>query len=206
MSGRLNNAHRIHGLTRAEALHFLLHSKNGQALAAKRSESLDELADLLCSASERVVAKRRAALRAEQAKREGNMDTATILKNIKTMGEHEFTRIITVFAKKQYPELTPERAFSKVFTGDNAVSQAIRTLHGVAKSAPLRKTDETWDADADEREDDEADPLQLLEQLADALRRKRPELSKAHAFTAIYTDPQYAPLAKRERARYRPRA
>ena len=54
------------------------------------------------------------------------MDRMT--KNVTAMGEAEYTRIVTDYAKRLHPELSRERAFNKVFTADDDAGQAIRKM------------------------------------------------------------------------------
>jgi hypothetical protein len=44
-----------------------------------------------------------------------------------------------------------------------------------------------------------------LNELAAEARRCNPRLTKAQAFTKVYTDPANASIAQRERAQHRPR-
>ena len=186
-SGR--RLHHIENLTREEAKHLLAHDPHGRAFARERGEPLDVLADHLVEASLRPT-----------EKREATMDSTTrMLKNVRSMGEHEYTRIVGDYAKRLYPELTRERAFVKVFTSDDAEGRAIRHFWQISKQAPL--DDEPVD-DADEEDED---ALAELETLAAEVRRRCPTLTKAQAFTKAYTDPANAKLAARERAQHRPK-
>ena len=189
-SGR--RLHHISGLTREEALHWLAHDPHGRSFARERGEPLDVLADHLVEASQRPTEKRE----------EPKMDSTTrMLKNVRSMGEHEFTRIVGDYAKRLYPELTRERAFVKVFTAPDAEGQAIRHFWQISKQAPLDD-----DEAEDEAEGVEDDALEELKELARQLRVRCPQLTKAQAFTKIYTDPENAKLAQRERRANRPRA
>jgi hypothetical protein len=130
-----------------------------------------------------------------------------ILKNISTMGEAAYAAAVQKYADSvKRPGETSAMAFSRIFCGTDAESIAIRKFWQVAKQGGgdgALSASEYDDADAelqDDAEDDRDSALRLLEQLADKLRSRNPSLSKAAAFTAIYCDPQYAPLAKRERA------
>jgi hypothetical protein len=74
----------------------------------------------------------------------------------------------------------------------------VRTRSRGVASGPLDE-DETNEADAEITGDANDDAMALLERLAAALGVRNPGMTKAAAFTAIYTDPAHAPLAKRER-------
>jgi hypothetical protein len=97
----------IPDLTRAEALHWLSHDRNGRSLARERGEPLDVLADLIVEASKNRAATKR--------KSSDMTSTATLLKTLRSMTESEFTMVITKAAKQQHPELPPARAFAAVF-------------------------------------------------------------------------------------------
>ena len=122
--GSGSRLHRIEGLSREEALHWLAHDRHGRAFARERGEPLDMLADHLVEASMRPTNKQEAP----------TMDSSTrIEKNLRAMGEAAYTKIVTDYAKKQFPELTREQAFSKVFTAEDAEGQAIRRCWQLAK-------------------------------------------------------------------------
>jgi hypothetical protein len=146
---------------------------------------------------------------------------------IRSLGEHGFTRVIQKYADTvRLPNETSAQAFNRVFTSDDAEGQAIRKCWQIAKGTVVADSSERQyglgdsigvesgplDPDeydgADERitDDANADAMALLERLADKLRQRNPGMSKAQSFTRVYTDPQYAHLAKRERAQNRPRA
>ena len=125
-------------------------------------------------------------------------NTTRMLKNVRAMGEAEYTKIVSDYAKRLYPDLSREQAFTKVFTADDAESAAIRKFWLIAKQGA--SDDETTD---DEHEGESA--LDELNELAAEERRRNPKLSKAQSFTKVFTDPANARLAQRERAQNRPR-
>jgi hypothetical protein len=116
------------------------------------------------------------------------------------------TKVLVPYARNKFPTLHPGNAIAKVLAEEPPVAAAYSAVHSAYHPAYAVAKAAVADDDEADDEGDGTDPLRLIERLAAALRQKRPELSKAAAFAAIYTDPQYAPLAKRERARYRPRA
>ncbi len=202
---RLRAHHELRDI--ADAKHAILHTPDGRALLRDTGADIDELAAHLLEASEA------ARVRNATNKREDNMntDTAVILKNIRNMGEAEYVKIVTKYAKLRHPELTPERAFAKIFLENSEEGRALRTLHGVAKGSPLSKDDGCYDGgplDDDgyyDGKDDEYDapvaddPMELLNRLAAALRSANPSWSQEKAFTKAYE--QNPDLARRERKR-----
>jgi hypothetical protein len=187
-SGR--RPHHISGLSREEAKHFLLHDPHGRALQRDFPNiPFDELADHLCEAS----------LRPSEKREAPEMDkTERMLKNVRSMGESEYVRLVTDYARKQYPTLTKEQAFCKVFEASDSEGQATGTSGKIAQQG----VDD--DEAANEAEDVENDALDELETLAAEERRRNPKLSKAQAFTKAYSDnPE---LAAKERRQNRPRA
>ena len=137
-------------------------------------------------------------------RKEPNMDRMT--KNVKAMGEAEYVRIVTDFAKRLHPELSRERAFSKVFLADDDAGQAIRKMWQVSKGSgdrPLNAVDEPDEPDEDD--EDDTDALAELEELARQERmRANGMLTKEAAFVKVYqANPK---LAAKERRQNRPRA
>jgi hypothetical protein len=124
--------------------------------------------------------------------------TQRILKNVSEMSEAQYTRIVTDYARKQYPTLTKERAFCKVFEDPSAEGVAIRRAWRISKG-----DEHVNPLGGGEVEDDEADeagdPLDKLERLAAEERRRNPKLSKAQSFARVYVDPANVALAKAER-------
>jgi hypothetical protein len=184
--------HRIENLTREEAKHFLLHDRHGRALLRDAGGDIDELADHIVEASMRPTEKREVS----------NMDSTTrIEKNLRAMGEAAFTKIVTDYARKQFPTLTREQAFSKVFTAEDAEGQAIRRCWQLSKQGILDE-----DSAADAAGEVEDDAMDQLEELAADERKRNPKLTKAQAFAKAYTDPANAGIAAKERQQNRPRA
>jgi hypothetical protein len=183
--GSGSRLHHISGLTREEALHWLAHDKHGRAFARERGEPLDVLADHLVEASMRPTNKHEAP----------KMD---INKTLREVGEAGFTKMIERYAKTVYPELSTPRAFAKVFEEDSAEGRAIRRCWQTSKQGAT--------AEPSNEDEDGDDALDELEQLAAEERKRNPGMSKAVAFSKVYTDPANASLASRERKQNRPRA
>jgi hypothetical protein len=177
-------------LDHATALHWVLHSAAGAAVLNRVNLSADETADLLVRAA--------SMHRAEKRNEVTKMDSTTrILKNVSSMGELEYTRIISDYAKTVYPSLSRERAFAKVFEDPDSIG--IRRLWQVAKGQVVA------DEPNDDDEADDTDALDELNKLAEQERR-RSGTSKAVAFSKVYCDPANVELVKRERRANRPRA
>ena len=123
-------------------------------------------------------------------------------KTLRSVGEAGFTKMVEKYAKTVHPTLTREQAFTKVFTSDDDEGRAIRRAWQIAKGQgiPAGALDEPSEDD-----DEEGDALDELNELAAEERRRNPGMSKAVAFSKIYTDPANAKLAQRERRQNRPR-
>jgi hypothetical protein len=187
---------RCRGCTPKEAAIWLRDTPEGR-LWARQREGTKSMAQLV---HEAVEASRLAADEANKhsgaTTKEAPMSTATVLKNIKAMGEHGVTKLIQKYADSvKLPGETSAQAFTRVFTADTDEAKALRYVHAVSKDADYpRDPDFEDDRDAD----DEA-ALDELERLAEAERRKNPKLSKAQSFTKVFTDPANSRLAQRER-------
>jgi hypothetical protein len=181
------------GLDHKTALHWVLHHRHGAALPDRLGLPPDEVADLLV----------RAAAMHPTNKQDTNMsDTQSFTKAVADLGEHGYTKIIQKYASaNRLPSETASQAFTRIFTEDSAQGAAIRKFWQVSKQGPLDD-----DEAEDEAEGVEDDALEELKELARQLRVRCPQLTKAQAFTKIYTDPENAKLAARERRANRPRA
>ena len=122
-------------------------------------------------------------------------------KTLRAVGEHGFVKMVERYGKTVHPELSAAAAFTKVFTADDEAGAAIRRAWLVSKQGAPLDDDEA----AEEAEGVEDDALEELEELARDERRRNPKLTKAQAFTKVFTDPANAKLAQRERAQNRPR-
>lgn len=174
-------------LDQQTALHWVLHHRHGAALRDRLNLPPDEVADLLVHA-----AKMHSTNKREEAP---NMDR--IEKDLRSMGEAAYTKIVTDFAKKQFPELSREQAFSKVFCAEDAEGQAIRRCWQIAKQG---------DADEVAAAEDDENALDELNALAEQERKRNPGMTKAQSFAKVYTDPANSELARAERQQNRPRA
>jgi hypothetical protein len=218
--------------TEREAAVWLTRTAEGRQWANQHrgSKSMRQLVFEACEASRLAAAAVNAAAARDQAtdkRKEAPMSsTTTILKSARALGEHGVTALIQKHADSvRLPNETSAQAFVRVFTADDATGKALRYVHSVAKGVVTADSPDglgrsegvrsgalsasAYDAsDAeleDSAEDDRDSALALLEQLADKLRAKRPELSKAAAFSKVYCDPANVALAARERAQSRRR-
>jgi hypothetical protein len=180
---------------RARTVRWL--KEKGGALLDRLDMSVEDAADLVmqCALSGT----------SEKRQHEASMDsTSNILKNLRDMGEASFTRVIQKHADSvKLPGETSAMAFNRVFTSPDAQGRAIRNAWLISKGTVAADDgDGVADAvaDDDDREDGGPSSLELLQRLADKLRAQHPEWSREKCFTAVYTDPQFAHLAKRERA------
>jgi hypothetical protein len=57
------------------------------------------------------------------------------------ISEHEFTQLVTEFAKRENPELTDAQAFSKVFSAPTEDGEIIRAAFEVIKAAQVASLD-----------------------------------------------------------------
>jgi DNA polymerase sigma len=144
--------------------------------------------------------RRRATSKREET---NNMDRMT--KNVRSMGEHAYTKIVQKYASSvRLPNETPSMAFSRIFCEDSDEGRAIRKLWLLSKGDdnphdPLNEPD-----DEDERDDDDSDALDALNALGEQERRRNPKLTKQQAFAKAYAD--NPALAAKERRQNRPRA
>ena len=183
--------HRTDGnLDKATALHWLLHNA-ARSCGAEPPQPCRPTKSPICWCE-------RAAMHPTEKRKEApEMDkTERMLKNVRSMGEHEYTRIVGDYAKRLYPELTRERAFVKVFTSDDAEGRAIRHFWQISKQAPL---------DADEAEGEaegvEDDALEELKELAAARAASLPD---AHEASCVYESLHRSGEREARAARARP--
>ena len=95
--------------------------------------------------------------------------------------------------RKLHPELTEAQAFAKVYTDPANIDlrRAEREKNGF-----IKYVDESEDAPI---EISKSEAMAALNVKAAELRKVRPELTEAQAFTKVYTDPANIKLAKAER-------
>ena len=203
---------------RAGALRWLLHHRNGRALAAahKREKGfpMQNRADEL----EAVV--KRAGSFQKLCKRVVAGDHGDIT-------ERELTLLATGYAMHRHPDLAAEQAFARRYSDARSSDEAAAfwdACNVIKGLEPARTEPEVTDGRGATAVND---PIQVLHQLrelsreqhdrtrvvdgkeesafdeitekARALRKRQPELTEEQAFARIYESPQYRALAKRER-------
>jgi hypothetical protein len=169
---------------RASALHWLLHPRNGVAMARthKKEEPMDRIAELT-----------------DIMKRNG---LQSLCKHLVETGAHgisesEFTAAVTAHAKAQHAELTEAGAFSKVFTANTEEGTLVRKAHAVVKAAaPYFDPQVQVVGGANAFNVD--DPSEALAALHRIGRERWPEASEAIRFTrAFEANPELAAKAHR---------
>ena len=98
--------------------------------------------------------------------------------------------------KNKHPALHVGNAIARVLAEETPIAKAYSVVHAFYKAEPVADDE---DDEEDERDGDDTDALAELEQLAEQERRRENGMSKAQAFTKIYTDPSNAALVRRER-------
>jgi hypothetical protein len=194
---------------RAAALDHLLHSARGAALLRR----LHKQEDTSMSDNWTSIAK--------------DHGIVAVAKFIVEDGAHvpsegEFTALVTEFAKKAHPSLTPDQAFSRVFSADTPEAALLRQACAACKAWPAPiSISPTMVGGSDAfptvtrrpgssagRKTDPADGLgtayEQLTRLAESQRRAGESASQA--FARIYADPANRHLADAERAESRPSA
>jgi hypothetical protein len=182
---------------RAAALRYLLRTKSGAAVLQRLGPHLRK--------------------RVEPAREEKPMPTAkersdaAVKRALGHISEHQYTSIVTEYAKQKYPDLPAATAFAKVFEAKDDEGAAIRAARQQIKqrqyATECRKrlgdklpfqvsTDplstDTLDADT---------ALEQINELARRLNREAPYMSFQQAWAKVYGDnPE---LAQRERSERR---
>jgi hypothetical protein len=106
------------------------------------------------------------------------------------ISEHELTDAITSHAKAAYPDLSPEQAFSKVYTASTPDGLLLRKACAIAKAASWTNAAPVFDpqiqvvggADAQ----DVNDATAAMEALHEIGRLRWPEASEAQQFTRAF--------------------
>jgi len=134
-----------------------------------------------------------------------------------SLGEHEFTQLLTEHAKREHPDMTPEQAFEKVFSADDESGKLLRQAHALTKAwpAPLSISPVQTPAgpsrragsspprqDGTDRDLGDASAYAQLQALAESQRRAGE--TAAQAFARIYAEPANRHLVDAERAQNRP--
>jgi hypothetical protein len=174
---------------RQSALFRLMHTARGAELMRRLSKQRKEQTTMTYNRSEELMS---------IAKQYGPVAVAKhIIDNGASISEHEFTAMVDAYAKSK------GTTFVKLYTANDDDGLAIRRATQILKGFPVA----TQVGGAAARDvDDPKDALRQLEELAEKLRAQFPELSKAQAFSKVYTDPKNAALVRAEREANRPRS
>jgi hypothetical protein len=199
----------------AAALHYLMHTPHGAGVlrrafphGAGSTADIEHLARLIARAW-------RARPRDDAAGRDdviGEEDTPkgaatmdpAVVKIAKAfvrtgksfMSEDALTKMIFDHAQSgRLHDETPQQAFARAYTAPTAEGQLLRRAVAVAKQFSVDGGDVN-DADADA-----AHAYMKLQQLADAQRRRHPDLTAERAFAKVFSDPANAALAARAHRR-----
>jgi hypothetical protein len=142
-----------------------------------------------------------------------------------SFSETEVTQMLTSVAQKSYPDLTPDVAFSKLYSSQTADGELARRTTLAARDAgfisKLAGSTPHFHASADDGPagrpglaslrprvtggrqalavDNPKSALDQLNELAAEQRRQNKTLSESGAFAAVYTDPKNAELVRLER-------
>jgi hypothetical protein len=172
------------GVTRSQALDWLLHTKSGQAMIVRTNKRKDTKPVDKMQTLETFV-----------KNNDGGM--LSICKHIVGGGEAKlteanFTKLATEAAKRDYPNDRPDTAFSKYFQANEVVRRAHQVVVKGYVSTAQQAGGDTGGAYAE------------LVAKADALRKQDSSLSEAQAFARVYQNSDNRELAKRERSENRP--
>lgn len=188
------------GFSREQALHFLMHSHNGRALARHLQEVTKRKESPMTTRTDEMREMR------DFAKQHGGMNSIArhiIDRGETTLTEFEFSSCLMEYAKvNKLAGESDASAFSRIFSAAEAVD--IRRAHRIAKNtpAPLMSVEPVQaghnDAvDADAR----AAAYSKLQKMATELQRSSPGLSEEQSFArAFEANPELAAKAHRRPA------
>ena len=129
------------GVSRQDALHWLLHSARGNTLFLR---SLGKRLERMKTRKEAAMPyDRMTELRDIVAKADGVMTLAKVMVDdpmfCNKVSEAEFTALVTEQAKRDHPNLRPDAAFAKFFSDPQ--NAAIRKAHGLINAHPDHRYD-----------------------------------------------------------------
>jgi hypothetical protein len=121
-----------------------------------------------------------------------------VLAGLTSIDEHELTALATEHAQRAYPDLSPERAFEKVYMADATLREAISIAKAAeaARYFDLQPVVVSGDAALDVN-----DPSEAIAQLKELGRQKWPTATEAQQFANAFSDPANAELASRAHRR-----
>jgi hypothetical protein len=138
-SGR--RLHHIEGLTREEALHFLMHDAHGRSFARERGEPLDVLADHLVEASKRpsenaVTNKRNSNEAINMSDHLVEVCKSVVSGDVEPPSEHELVAEIKKLANaSRRPGETSAAAFTRLYTSQDDDGLVLRKAVQLCKRA-----------------------------------------------------------------------
>jgi hypothetical protein len=213
------------GASYSDALNYLLHNRSGRALA----RTFKQYRDTGRGPGKEFVMPSREAVLKGMVRASGGLDglARSIIKQGESdIGESEFVKLVTEFAKAANPTLSDAQAFAKAFEA----SETLRRAHKVVqynRSADEDEDDETdqerygeyvgrdrrnnRDAQAlrpqregdggesDDEEEGEGEAYYELQQKAAELRKRDGSLTTEQAFAKVYQDPANRALVMAER-------
>jgi hypothetical protein len=183
-------------VSRGFALYHLLHTADGAALlhrtrTSKKDNSMPDSIEKIIKDHGGIVAVAK---------------NITLTQDPCGINEHEFTRLVTEYAKTQHPNLTEAQAFEKVFAANDETGRTLRQAYAVTKALPpvldfqpMVVSGATTFQDALE---DRSEAYDAIVEMARKLRQRIPELTEAQAFERTLADPVNRAMA--ERALQRP--
>jgi hypothetical protein len=179
------------GVTRADALYFLLHTARGQALLRLHRKRLQKETPAMPHTLNSILK---------------DYGVVAVCKSIADGGsaggmtEHALTEAITEHAKRLYPGLSPAVAFSKVFGADTPEAATFRRAIDAVKSFPRPERGAAIAGAAP------GQAYAALVAKGEALRAADPSLTREMGFAKAFSAPENRELAAAERAANRPRA
>jgi hypothetical protein len=179
---------------RQDALRWLLHSRDGQALVGRMAAHRKQI-DAAINRKGFQMPTRQEVLKGYVRSAGGVIPLCKriVAKGVTDISEHELTQLAVDAAKREYGISDDARAFAKMFTDTGPTGDTLRQAIQLAKVAQVGGDD----GDAD----DVAAALEELHRLADAHRRRNPELTPSQAFARVFADPRNAALAHRAHKR-----
>jgi hypothetical protein len=162
-------------ISRQDALRWLLHSPHGAALIARvaQSKRASNRKDSTMTRTEtltRIV---------KQAGGLGQLCEKIVKRGTADVSEGELVGMATEAAKQEFPHLTSEAAFTKLYASSEVLRRAIM----VAKAAPMPEPERVGDDDATDVNDPEKALARLREMIAEL--RRHAHITESEAWTKV---------------------
>jgi hypothetical protein len=185
-------------ISREQALAHLLHTNRGAALLhrTRKDNSMPDSIEKIIADHGGIVAVAK---------------NITLTQDPCGINEHEFTQLVTEYAKTQHPNLTEAQAFEKVFAANDETGRTLRQAYALTKALPPRMDFEPIVVSgATAFQDTLADRSEAYDQLVEMARKMRARvggaMSEAQAFERTLADPTNRALAERALSRPLPPA